>query len=153
MMQLSHSQTLKHIRANRREKADFEPTMIATIPQIRMTRRIVGDYDIDTTDDKVYMEDSIGMAGNWKKRGPVYEIPFRSIRSKNIKNLLAAGRCISSTDAMWDVTRVIPVCAVTGEAAGVAASMTDDFHSIDIKALQEEIRRGGVKLHTDEVLS
>ena len=153
MMQLSHSQTLKHIRANRREKADFEPTMIATIPQIRMTRRIVGDYDIDTTDDKVYMEDSIGMTGNWKKRGPVYEIPFRSIRSKNIKNLLAAGRCISSTDAMWDVTRVIPVCAVTGEAAGVAASMTDDFHSIDIKALQEEIRRGGVKLHTDEVLS
>ena len=153
MMQLSHTQTLKHIKNNRREKPDFEPTMIATIPQIRMTRRIVGDYDVDTSDDKVYFEDSIGMTGNWKKRGPVYEIPFRSIRSKNIKNLLAAGRCISATDPMWDVTRVIPVCAVTGEAAGVAASMTSDFHSIDITALQDELRRGGVKLHTDEVLS
>ena len=153
MMQLSHTQTLKHIKNNRREKPDFEPTMIATIPQIRMTRRIVGDYDVDTSDDKVYFEDSIGMTGNWKKRGPVYEIPFRSIRSKNIKNLLAAGRCISATDPMWDVTRVIPVCAVTGEAAGVAASMTSDFHSIDITALQGELRRGGVKLHTDEVLS
>ncbi len=152
MMQLSHAQTLKHIKLLRQKNEDLEPTMIATIPQIRMTRRIVGDYDIDTSDDKAYMEDSIGMTGNWKCRGPVYEIPFRSIRSKNIKNLLAAGRCICATDAMWDVTRVIPVCAVTGEAAGVAASMTSDFHSIDIKALQNEIRRGGVKLHTDEVL-
>ena len=153
MMQLSHTQTLKHIKNNRREKPDFEPTMIATIPQIRMTRRIVGDYDIDTSDDKAYFEDSIGMTGNWKKRGPVYEISFRCIRSKNIKNLLAAGRCISATYPMWDVTRVIPVCAVTGEAAGVAASMTNDFSTIDIKALQNELRRGGVKLHTDEILS
>ncbi len=151
-MQLSHKQTLRHVRNARREKADLEPTMIATIPQLRMTRRIVGDYDIDITDDKVYMEDSIGMTGNWKKRGPVYEIPFRSIRSKNIKNLLAAGRCISSTDAMWDVTRVIPVCAVTGEAAGVAASLTSDFHSIDMATLQQKLRENGVKLHTDEVL-
>ena len=38
-----------------------------------------------------------------------------------IKNLITAGRSISVTDTLWDITRVIPVCVVTGEAAGSAA--------------------------------
>ena len=42
---------------------------------------------------------------------------------------------------MWDVTRVIPVCAVTGEAAGTAAAMTDDFAALDSARLRAELRR------------
>ncbi|MBR4296018.1 MAG: FAD-dependent oxidoreductase [Clostridia bacterium] len=151
-MQLSHTQTLSDYKRRREKNKDTEITMLATIPQIRMTRRIVGDIELDTSDDKKYFEDSIGMTGNWKKRGPVYEIPFSALRSVNVKNLLAAGRCISVTDNMWDVTRVIPTCAVTGEAAGVAAAMFEDFSNIDITALQSELQKNGVKLHTNEVL-
>ena len=58
-----------------------------------------------------------------------------------------AGRCISVTDEMWDVTRVIPVCAVSGEAAGAAAAMCSDFTNIDIKKLQTHLEKGGVRLH------
>jgi len=32
---------------------------------------------------------------------------------------------------MWDITRVIPSCAVTGQAAGAAAAITDDFKTFD----------------------
>ncbi len=151
-MQLSHTQTLADFKKKWENDNSTEISMMATIPQIRMTRRIDGNAVIDTADDKKYFADSIGMTGNWKKRGPVYEIPYGAIKSKNIKNLLAAGRCISVTDAMWDVTRVIPTCAVTGEAAGVAAAMFDDPSNADVEKLQEALRRNGVKLHTDEIL-
>ena len=43
--------------------------------------------------------------------------------------------------------RVIPCCAVTGEAAGVAAAMTDDFSALDVTVLQKELQRSGVVLH------
>ncbi len=151
-MQLSHAQTLADFKKRHEKDESTEISMIATIPQIRMTRRIAGDFTIDTSDDKRYFEDSVGLTGNWKKRGPVYEIPFGAIKSKNIANLLAAGRCISSTDAMWDVTRVIPTCAVTGEAAGTAAAMFDSFEAADISELQLKLRKNGVRIHTQEVL-
>ena len=52
---------------------------------------------------------------------------------------------------MWDILRVIPVCAVTGQAAGTAAAMSDDFAALDVGALQAQLRRDGVKLHFDEL--
>ncbi|MBR1496748.1 MAG: FAD-dependent oxidoreductase, partial [Oscillospiraceae bacterium] len=38
-------------------------------------------------------------------------------------NIAAAGRCISVTQDMWDITRVIPTAAVTGQAAGLGAAL------------------------------
>ena len=70
---------------------------------------------------------------------------------EKLKNLLDAGRCISVADDLWDLTRVIPVCAITGEAAGLAAAMTDDVNKIDIEKLQEEICKRGGKLHFKDV--
>jgi len=64
-----------------------------------------------------------------------------------IKNLITAGRSISVTDTLWDITRVIPVCVVTGEAAGVAAVMTDDFSTLDVAELQKILVSRGVVLH------
>ena len=149
---LSHAQTLADFKKKRESDKNAEIAMIATIPQIRMTRRIVGEVTPATSDERRYFEDSIGMTGDWRKSGPIYEIPFGAIKSANITNLLAAGRCISVTDGMWDITRVIPTCAVTGEAAGIAAAMFEDLGHVDINALQTEIRRNGGKLHICEVL-
>lgn len=52
---------------------------------------------------------------------------------------------------MWDITRVISVCAVSGQAAGTAAAMAVDFSRIDIKKLQKTLIDNGVVLHEDEL--
>ena len=80
------------------------------------------------------------MIGDWRMRGPVYEVPFGTLYSKKVKNLITAGRCVSVTEPMWDIMRVIPCCAVTGEAAGIAAAMTDDFSALDVTVLQKELQ-------------
>ena len=53
---------------------------------------------------------------------------------------------------MWDIMRVIPCCAVTGQAAGTAAAMTDDFSTLNVKDLQEILKNSGVVLHEKEIL-
>jgi hypothetical protein len=116
-----------------------------------MTRRIAGEYEMTEGDDHAYFEDSVGMVGNWKQRGPIYEIPFRALYSREIKNLITAGRCVSTDDRLWDAMRVIPCCAVTGQAAGTAAALTDDFTTLDVGALQSVLRERGVRLHVTEV--
>ena len=147
MMCLSHKQSLNHWLKLRETDKDAVISTIATIPQIRMTRKIVGEYELSHKEMHVFFEDSIGMVSNWKKRGPVYEVPFRTLYSRSMKNLIVAGRCTSVNETLWDVMRVIPCCAVTGQAAGIAAAMTDDFTSIDLLALQEKLRENGVVLH------
>ncbi|MGC9467945.1 MAG: FAD-dependent oxidoreductase [Anaerolineae bacterium] len=51
-----------------------------------------------------------------------YEIPYRSLTSKGIDNLLASGRCISATHQGMAGARVMGTCVAIGEAAGLAAA-------------------------------
>ena len=136
---LSHAEILKNFLAKREENKHTRLATIPTIPQIRMTRRIAGEYTLSHTEMHQYFEDSIGMVSNWKKRGPVYEVPFRALYSATVKNLITAGRCTCVNETLWDVMRVIPCCAVTGEAAGTAAAITDDFSTLNVKALQNKL--------------
>lgn len=152
MMQFSHNSTLNHILLHREKDPDLIPTMIATTPQIRMTRRIVGEYTLHSTQEHTFFADSIGMVSNWKKRGPVYEIPLSTLYSGKVKNLICAGRCTSVTDSMWDIMRVIPCCAVTGQAAGTAAALSDDFSVLNVKELQSILQQNGVVLHENDLL-
>ena len=151
MVQLSHNEILADIKKRRLKGSDLVPTSIATIPQIRMTRKLVGEYVLHDTEEHKYFEDSVGMVSDWRKRGPVYEVPFKTLYSGKIKNLITAGRCTSVTDSMWDIMRVIPCCAVTGQAAGTAAAMTDDFTKLDVKKLQEKLEENGVVLHEKQL--
>ncbi len=149
---LSHQVLFVDYLKKREKDPTLWPTTIATTPQLRMTRKIVGEYELAHTEDHKHFDDSIGMVSNWKRRGPVYEVPFRTLYSKTVKNLICAGRCTSVNETLWDVMRVIPCCAVTGEAAGVAAAMTDDFSTLDVSALQKKLAENGVKLHISEIL-
>ncbi len=125
---------------------------IASIPQIRMTRRLTGAYIQHDSEMHRVFADSVGLFADWRKRGPVYELPFSTLYGNKVKNLLAAGRCISVTDAMWDITRVIPVCAVSGQAAGTAAAMTaGSFADLPMAALQQKLTATGVVLHEQEL--
>ena len=152
MMCLSHKTTLDHWLKRREEDVHAVISTIATIPQIRMTRKLIGEYTLLHTEEHTYFEDSIGMVSNWKKRGPVYEVPFRTLYSKEVKNLIVAGRCTSVNETLWDVMRVIPCCAVTGQAAGTAAAMTDDFSMLDVAVLQSKLKQNGVVLHEKDLL-
>ena len=144
---LSHKATLENWLKVRETKKDAVISTIATIPQVRMTRKIVGEYELAHTELHTCFEDSIGMVSNWKKRGPVYEVPFRTLYNARMRNLIVAGRCTSVNETLWDVMRVIPCCAVTGQAAGIAAAMTDDFPALDVSRLQQRLREKGIILH------
>lgn len=151
MMLHSHASTLNDIKKRRKQDPALVPTAIATIPQLRMTRRIVGEYELDEAEMHRYFEDSVGMVSDWRKRGPVFEVPFSTLHSAKVRNLITAGRCTSVTDNMWDIMRVIPCCAVTGQAAGTAAALTDDFTKIDSQELQRILRQNGVVLHEQDL--
>jgi hypothetical protein len=143
----AHGKMYEDILKIKSEQPDYVPVTISTIPLVRMSRRIVGAYTQDDTESHVFFEDSIGLTGDWRKAGPCYEIPYRTLYTPAVPNLIVAGRIISVTDDMWDITRVIPPCAVTGQAAGTAASMTKDFPALDVAELQQRLASNNVKLH------
>ncbi|MEA4954774.1 MAG: FAD-dependent oxidoreductase [Pseudoflavonifractor sp.] len=147
-----HQRMLVDMLEHKAKQPDFAPVTMSMIPLLRMTRRLVGEYEMDDRDIRVSMPDSVGTFCDWRKRGPMYELPFRCLYSASVPNLLVAGRNISVTDAMWDITRVIPVCAVSGEAAGTAAAMGDNFPKLDVAALQQRLVSQGVRLHYEDIL-
>ncbi|SHH60721.1 FAD dependent oxidoreductase [Sporobacter termitidis DSM 10068] len=142
-----HAKMYEDILKHREADPEYVPTQASAIPLVRMSRRLAGAYTMDESENKKHMADSIGMTGDWRKRGPAFELPFGTLYCREVPNLLAAGRDISVTDDMWDITRVIPPCAVTGQAAGTAASMSDDFPSLDVAALQKKLTDQGARLH------
>ncbi|WP_219825918.1 FAD-dependent oxidoreductase [Nonomuraea typhae] len=53
----------------------------------------------------------------------IYHIPYRSLYSVNVPNLLMAGRNISASHVAFGSTRVMATCATLGQAAGTAAAL------------------------------
>ena len=62
----------------------------------------------------------------WEGVNP-YSIPLRSLYSRNIVNLLVAGRPISCTYFAFASTRILPTGAVTGQAVGAAAGLCKKY--------------------------
>lgn len=54
---------------------------------------------------------------------PCFGIPYRCLYSKNIENLMFAGRNISVTHVAMAASRVMATCALLGQAAGTAAAI------------------------------
>ena len=148
----SHNSLYNHFCERRKNLTDYMPVNIATIPQIRMTRGLVGFHIMKCEDEFKYMEDSVGLFSNWKKRGPVYELPWSALHGNKIKNLCACGRCVYAEESMWDVTRVIPVCAVMGQACGTVSGVYSDFEDVDINRIQNLLAEIEVKIHCNEIL-
>jgi len=105
------------------DKNSFDVMTLPTMPQLRTIRRIKGDCDFEAIDGKTY-KDSIGECGDFRPdgAGKHYQIPAGALYNNKFPNLIAAGRIISAPQGDgWEVARVIPVCALTGEAAGKMA--------------------------------
>ena len=134
----------------RSPESDLQLIMPPTIPCFRMTRRLVGSMSLSEDDIHKPFDDFVGYTSDWRNRGPVYAIPMRTLRAVKNRNLTAVGRCMSADNTVWDVTRAIPTCALTGEAAGVASAMAvqshdGDVHAVPVPELQARlIEQGGL---------
>jgi len=67
----------------------------------------------------------------------IYHIPFGSLYSRNVGNLLFAGRNVSASHVAFGTTRVMATCAVMGEAAGVGAALAV-LRGVTPRELREE---------------
>lgn len=143
---LGTNQLIRKDLARRSASAEerVRPLILPTIPSFRMTRRLKGRVELERADDRNRFPDSVGMTGDWRRAGPVYYLPFRALVGVATDNLVTAGRCISAASA-WDLTRAIPTCVVTGQAAGAAAALAVTFRQtrladLDTRALQAHLR-------------
>src|SRR5690606_38941120 len=82
--------------------------------------------------------------------GDCYDIPYRSLVPQQVKNLLVAGRAISTTHEAMSAIRVMAPCMAMGEAAGRAAKMAVRTGvtpgDINVKQLQQELVDRGAYL-------
>lgn len=146
----------------------------ANILGIRESRRIIGDkkLTVDCYHSSSVSEDEIGRysyptdihnetpddAGVKQFRnciadkhgdGESYGIPYGALVPVGIDNLLTAGKCISADRPMQASVRVIPGCYITGQAAGVAASLackSGETRRVDIHDLQSTLSSLGAYL-------
>ena len=131
------------------------PLVLPTMVPMRHSRCIKGRFVLDGGMEQARFPDSIGLAPDWRKCGYVWEIPYRSLLPEKITGVIAAGRCSSAREDAWEITRVIPNAAMTGEAAGVAAALSLLHgvlpHELNLQTLQKELRKNcGFPLHRED---
>jgi len=108
---------------SRAERVKNYPVHLPAMPQIRKIARIDALYNLAETDCGKHFEHTVGTAGNWYHPDPGWEAPYEALVPRDLDGLLAAGRCIGAAGYAWEIFRVIPAAALTGEAAGIAAAL------------------------------
>lgn len=130
-------------------RRDF--AVLPAMPQYRKTRRIIGMKTLEEADAGKHFDTSIAAVTDFSKRGSLYEIPYETLYNSKVKNLFVAGRAISSTGWAWDVTRVIPAVAATGQACGTAAALCSsgeyENDTLPVTLLQDKLLHQGAWLH------
>ncbi|MBQ8082096.1 MAG: FAD-dependent oxidoreductase [Clostridia bacterium] len=122
----------------------YDLDWVGIVPGYRESRRLEGKYILTENDIRANrrFEDAVAYGG-WPMdvhvRGGLrdfddypshvynfegcYTIPYRCFVSKNVDNLMMAGRDISASKMAFSSTRVMGTCAVGGQAAGTAAAL------------------------------
>ncbi|CAG7640585.1 hypothetical protein PAESOLCIP111_04151 [Paenibacillus solanacearum] len=148
----------------------FERASISSVGAqigIRETRRIDGVYALQVDDvvqgrrfDDVIARSGYpidihdpsgkGVTAAWVQGDGAYDIPYRCLLPQRMTNLLAGGRCISTTHEALATTRLTPSCMATGQAAGTAAGIAVKRGvapaDIDVSELQAELTKAGALL-------
>jgi len=123
------------------EAANLTLEWVGTIPGKRESRRFEGDHILiqqDIVEQRTH-PDAVSFGGwaidlhpsdgvfsekpgcqQWHSKG-IYQIPYRCLYSRNIRNLFLAGRIISASHIAFGSTRVMATCAHSAQAVGMAA--------------------------------
>ena len=139
---------------------NYDLEWVGMLPGSREGRRLIGDYILNENDilSNRQFEDAVAYGG-WPMdihaaKGlydfdelpsrvisfdGAYTIPYRSYYSKNISNLMMAGRDISASKMAMGSTRVMGTCAVGGQAVGTAAALCIKY-DCDPRGAQEHMR-------------
>lgn len=158
---------------------------VGQIPGKRESRRFEGDYMLtqqDVVEQRTH-PDAVAFGGwsidlhpadgifsekpgcnQWHSKG-IYQIPYRSLYSHNIKNLFLAGRIISASHVAFGSSRVMATGAHVGQAVGMAAVVATSNHLLPqdlteptlMRELQRELLKAGqhipgIKLQDDDDL-
>lgn len=144
---------------------------VGQIPGKRESRRFEGDYMMIQQDIIEQREhyDAVAFGGwsidlhpadgvfserpgcdQWHAKG-VYQIPYRTMYSRNIKNLFLAGRIMSVSHVAFGSTRVMLTLANCAQAVGIAAAHciqhellpADISEKANMRRLQRDLLRGG----------
>ncbi len=134
------------------------------LPAKRESRRYIGDHVLSQNDVEAQgrFEDTVAYGGwTMDDHHPTgfwsgqlghpatifhdapspYGIPYRSLYSRNIDNLMFAGRCASCTHAAMSSTRVMGTGSVMGQAVGTAAAIATDSGGTPREVFQEYIHQ------------
>ena len=128
---------------------------------IRDTRKIDALYNLTETDVRGQgrFEDAIGIFPEFidgygvlvlPTTGRYFHVPYRSLVPRNVRHLIVAGRCIGGDRISHAAVRNMMCCAVSGQGAGTAAAVSlrrgEDFASLDVGAVRQELKRQGARL-------
>lgn len=133
-----------------------ELTQLSMMPHFRKIRHMIGDLLLDGSMLYRHFDNSVGAFADFRAshRGQWYEVPYTALFNSSFPNALACGRIISATGEAWEAARVIPVCVLTGEAAGTAAALSVQLGvspaDLDVKLLRAILRSNGNILEKSE---
>lgn len=153
-----------------RTNANRELVWMNYVPGVRESRRIIGDYILSENDylHPAVHDDDVAYTGwgadihhpegFWVKgvdcmhyyRNVRAPVPFRSLYSRDIDNLMMAGRCHSATHIGMGGTRIMRTCCEMGEAVGIAAALMKKYQTTPrglykghIQELQQALLKDG----------
>ena len=136
---------------------------------IRESRRLVGLYTLSTEDATSgrRFDDTIALNGyqidihdpagkglvNLRLAREHFAIPYRSLVSRELANVVVAGRAISCSVEAFAALRITPVCMAIGQAAGTAVALAarqgQPPAGVDVPALQAALRAQGAILELE----
>lgn len=146
----SHKAELAHIKSQKENKG-YSMLSISGMADLRKCSRIYGRESVLSENAFTRIETSIGCVSDWRKVGPVFEVPYGCLLDAKIKNIMAVGRIVSAVGDTWDVLRCYPGAMLTGQAAGTAAALSIQSgitpDEIDVSVLQKALEADNVMLH------
>ncbi len=152
---------------------NWELEWVGFLPGKRESRRYVGDYMLTQNDVEQHpvFPDTVAYGG-WqiddhlpggfrlggfegshlhkRRLTEPYGIPYRCLYSKNIDNLMFAGRNISATHLGLSTSRVMGTVGVLGQAAGTAAAIAVQNDLSPREAGKQRIREIQAQLLEDD---
>lgn len=152
------------VKALKAELPGFEKAKLRNFGMtigVRDTRKIVGRYNLKSSDvrHQATFDDSIGVFPEFidgynililPTSGRYFQVPYGCMVPLHVDNLLVAGRCVAGDKTSHAAMRNMMACTVTGQGAGVAAAVSlrqgVTTSAVDVRDVQEELRRQGVKL-------